>query len=274
MRIESLKLVYFSPTGTTKKIIEEISKGINYSSTEVVDITKPEGRKRQLRTSENELLIIGAPVYFGRVQANAIEWLNTIKTYNTPTVCIVVYGNREYDDALLELKETAVKKGCIPIACAAYIGEHSFSNSKTPIAAGRPDADDLRHAQSFGENIRKKIVSIPAISSISDISVPGKYPYIDMIDHKNMLSKMLSSVDFVAVDSNCLHCGDCAQHCPVGAIDSENSASVDKSKCIVCHACIKNCPAIARTVKNDMIKNIAFRLSEILKVRKEPVFFL
>jgi ferredoxin len=270
MRIESLKLVYFSPTGTTKKIIEEISKGINYSSTEVVDITKPEGRKRQLQTSENELLIIGVPVYFGRVQTNAIEWLNTIKAYNTPTVCIVVYGNREYDDALLELKETAVKKGCIPIACAAYIGEHSLSNSKTPIAAGRPDTDDLRHAESFGEKIREKIASIPSISFITDISVPGKYPYIDMIDQK----KMLSSVDFIAVDSNCLQCGDCAQHCPVGAIDSENSASVDKNKCILCNACIKNCKAIARTVKNDMVKNLALRLSEILKVRKEPVFFL
>ena len=270
MKIESLKLVYFSPTGTTKKIIERIAQGINHSSTEIVDITKPEERKKQIETSENELLIIGVPVYFGRVQTNAIEWLNTIKACNTPTVCIVVYGNREYDDSLLELKETTIKKGCIPIACAAYIGEHSFSNSETPIAVGRPDTDDLRHAESFGEEIREKIISIPSSRRISDISVPGKYPYIDMIDSK----KKLSSVDFIAVDSNCLQCGDCAKHCPVGAIDSENSASVDKDKCILCHACIKICPANARKIKNDMIKNIALRLSETFQVRKEPVFFL
>jgi len=91
-----------------------------------------------------------------------------------------------------------------------------------------------------------------------------------MIDSK----KKLSSVDFIAVDSNCLQCGDCAQHCPVGAINSENSASVDKNKCILCHACIKNCPANARKIKNDMIKNITLRLSEAFQVRKEPVFFL
>lgn len=270
MKIESLKLVYFSPTGATKRIIERIAYGISHSTVEIVDITKPEGRKQQLQTAENELLIIGVPVYFGRVQTNAIEWLHTIEAHNTPTVCIVVYGNREYDDALLELKDTMVKNGCLPIACAAYIGEHSFSNSEAPIAAGRPDADDLSQAELFGEKIKEKILSIPSISYIIDITVPGNYPYVDMIDGK----KMLSSVDFIAVDNNCSQCGVCAQYCPVGAIDPENSASIDTKKCILCHVCIKKCPANARTTKNDMIKNIALRLSQTFQDRKEPIFFL
>jgi len=270
MKIESLKLVYFSPTGTTKKILERIAQGINHSTVEKIDIAKPEARKQQLQTYENELVIIGAPVYFGRVQANAIEWLNTIEFHNTPTVCIVVYGNRAYDDALLELKNTTVKNGGVPIACAAYIGEHSFSNSETPIAAGRPDADDLSNAQLFGEKIREKILSVPSINHIADITVPGNYPYIDMIDSK----KRLSSVDFIAVENGCLQCGACSQHCPVGAIDSENSASIDINKCILCSACIKECPENARTIKNDMIKNIALRLSQTCQDRKEPIFFL
>ncbi|MGD0885356.1 MAG: EFR1 family ferrodoxin [Thermodesulfovibrionales bacterium] len=270
MKIESLKLVYFSPTGTTKKIIQAIARGISLSDMEMVDITKPEGRKQRLRTSESELLIIGMPVYFGRVQANAIEWLNTIEAHNTPTVCVVVYGNREYDDALLELKDAAIKIGCIPFACAAFIGEHSFSNLEAPIAAGRPDADDLSHAQLFAEKIRNKISSLPSINHIADISVPGSYPYKDMIDSK----KKLSSVDFISVDNSCSQCGTCAQHCPVGAIDSGNSISIDTRRCILCRACIKACPENARKIKNDMIKNIALRLSQMCQDRKEPVFFL
>ena len=270
MKIESLKLVYFSPTGTTKKIIERIAQGLDHGAVEVVDITKPEGRKQQLQTSENELLITGVPVYFGRIQTNALEWLHTIEAQNTPAVCIVVYGNRAYDDALLELKDTAVRNGCVPIACAAYIGEHSFSNSETLIAAGRPDADDLNHAQSFGEKIRKKILSVPSINHISDITVPGNYPYIDKTDIKNKFS----SVDFISVDNNCSRCGDCARHCPVSAIDSENSASIDMKKCILCSACIKACPMNARKIKSDMIKNISLRLSQTCQARKEPIFFL
>jgi ferredoxin len=270
MKIESLKLVCFSPTGTTKKIIEEIGRGINHNSVEQVDITKPENRKRKLETSEDELLIVGVPVYFGRVQANAMEWLNTIKGHNTPAVCIVVYGNREYDDALLELKETMASNGCKPIACGAYIGEHSFSCSDTPIAAGRPDSADLLHAQSFGEEIGKKIKSLQSIGQIGDISVPGQHPYIDMKDSK----KNFSGVDLVFVDGNCVQCGECARLCPVGAIKFEHSASVDQSKCILCCACIKHCPTSARRIKNGMVQNIAIRLGGALQGRKEPVLFL
>lgn len=270
MNIESLKLIYFSPTDTTKKIIQTIARGINLSDIEMVDITKPEGRKQRLRTSERDLIIIGMPVYFGRVQTNAIEWLHTIKAHNTPTVCVVVYGNRDYDDALLELKDTAVKIGCLPIACAAFIGEHSFSNSEAPIAAGRPNTDDLSRAEFFGEKIREKILSVPSVNHVTDITIPGNYPYIDMIDSK----KRLASVVFIVGHNSCLQCGDCAQHCPVGAIDSNDSASIDTNKCILCHACIKMCPANARGINNDMIKNIALRLSQECQERREPVFFL
>lgn len=270
MNIRLLKLVYFSPTGTTKKIVEAIAQGINHIPLEIVDITSPERRKRQLQTSDKELLLIGVPVYFGRVQPDAIEWLRTIKAHNTPAVCVVVYGNREYDDALLELKDSAAEVGALPIACAAFIGEHSFSGSESPIAPGRPDKDDLNSAKSFGKKIQEKISAVPSISHIADITVPGKYPYIDMEDSK----KNLSGVDLVSVGSNCVQCGECAQLCPVGAINFERSASVNKSKCILCHACIKHCPASARTAKNDLIKNIAIRLSSTLQGRKEPVLFL
>jgi ferredoxin/flavodoxin len=270
MNMESLKLVYFSPTDTTKKVIERIAHGINHSTVEIVDITKPEVRKQQLRSSENELLIIGVPVYFGRVPKNAIEWLHTIEAHNTPTVCIVVYGNREYDDALLELKDTVVKNGCIPIACAAYIGEHSFSNYETPVAAGRPDADDLSHAELFGEKIREKIISTPSRNHITDMTVPGDYPYKDMIDSK----KKLSFVDFIDVDDKCSHCGVCSQECPVGAIDLENSVSIDTLKCILCCACIKKCPENARIVKTGIVKNVAMRLSQTCQNRKEPELFI
>lgn len=114
MEIKSLKLIYFSPTGSTKKIAEEIKRGIGDVTAYIVDITKPVVRKQRLQTSENELLIIGAPVYEGRVQENALNWLQTIEAHHTPPVCIVVYGNRAYDDALIQIKNTLIADGCVP----------------------------------------------------------------------------------------------------------------------------------------------------------------
>lgn len=270
MEIRSLKLVYFSPTGTTKRIVEAIAQGIDQSAAEIVDITTPEGRNRQLQASGDELLLIGAPVYFGRVQADAIEWFRTIKAHNTPAVCVVMYGNREYDDALLELRDTAEKIGAFPVACAAFIGEHSFSGVETPIAPGRPDADDLSCAMSFGRKIKEKISALQSIGHVAATTVPGNDPYKDVQESR----KRLSGIDFIAVDDSCVQCGTCAQHCPVGAIDPENSASIDREKCIVCNACIKVCPQHARKISSDMIMNIALQLSRACQARKEPVYFL
>ena len=106
MNIESINLVYFSPTGTTKKVLQAIAQGIGNKNVKLTDITKPGNREKVLQPSENELLIVGVPVYMGRVPALIGDWLNQIKANKTPVVCVAVYGNREFEDALLELKNT------------------------------------------------------------------------------------------------------------------------------------------------------------------------
>ena len=234
MNIQSLKLVYFSPTGTTKAIIQSIACGISRNTAELIDITKPETRKKTLLTFENELLIIGVPVYIGRVPALITEWMRTIKAQNTPTVCVVVYGNRAYEDALLELKDILSSCGCKLIAGAAYIGEHSFSNDETPIAKDRPDKNDLHHAEMFGMEIKEKLNNLQAIEQTAELSIPGTHPY--QRDGK------LWVVDFIDVNNSCVNCGSCAEQCPTGAIDSVNNNMIDKEKCITCCACIKHCP--------------------------------
>lgn len=67
----------------------------------------------------------------------------------------VMYGNREYEDALLELNNIVVEAGFQPVAGGAFIDEHSFENDSTPIAKGRPDIKDLQKATEFGRTIRK-----------------------------------------------------------------------------------------------------------------------
>ncbi|MFA9393830.1 MAG: EFR1 family ferrodoxin [Halodesulfovibrio sp.] len=266
MKIESVKLVYFSPTGTTKAVIHGIARGLNSSSTELIDITKPEARIQPLLTSEDELLVVAVPVYMGRVPALLTEWLQMIKAKKTPAVCVVVYGNREYENALLELKDMLQDCGCIPIAGAAFVGEHSFSNSETPVALGRPTEDDLNCAKIFGQNIHEKLQSISSTSQISSVSVPGSYPYGGVTK--------LWDVDFIAVDNSCTQCGVCADVCPVGAIDLLHSTIIDQVKCITCCACIKNCPNSARSIKSGPVKDASIRLNTLYSEPKKLECFL
>ena len=261
-----MKLVCFSPTGTTKAVLRGIARGLDQRTAGIIDITNPDARIQHLQTSEHELLVVAVPVYMGRVPALLSDWLQAIQARNTPAVCVVVYGNRAYDDALLELRNTLTSRGCVPIAAAAYVGEHSFSSSEMPTAEGRPDTSDLRHAQDFGRRVLEKVRSASSIDHVSGIDVPGNYPYGGVTE--------LWSVDFIEVSDDCTQCGICAGGCPVGAIDRDDSRLVDKELCFTCCACIKNCPEGARTTKPGQVMDAAIRLNELYAERKEPESFL
>lgn len=62
-------------------------------------------------------------------------------------------GNRNYDDALIELRNILEQDGFRTVAGGAFVSEHSFSKT---LAAGRPDAKDLASMQEFGSKNRRK----------------------------------------------------------------------------------------------------------------------
>jgi len=274
MNIESVKLVYFSPTGTTEAVVREIARGTDSCTVEELDITRPGARIQSLRTSENELLIIGVPVYMGRVPALAAEWLQRLQAHNTPAVCVVVYGNRAYDDALLELTNILTERGCRQIAGAAFIGKHSFSTADTPTAEGRPDAGDLKNAELFGQKIGETLRSVTSATQISKPKIPGCHPYRQQTCHPYRKDTVFWNVDFIAVSDACIQCGICAEGCPAGAIDPDNSRAIDTEHCITCCACIRHCPNHARTIKPGIVRDASLRLYTLYNERKEPEYFL
>lgn len=262
--LEAVKMVYFSPTGTTKRVINGIAEGISHPNTIDINMTHTSTRELKLETTENELLIVAVPVYMGRVPAVISKWLKTIKAQNTKVVCVVVYGNRTFGNSLLELTDIMTDCGCNPIAAGAFIGEHSFSNTQYPIAVSRPNSYDLDYSRTFGQSIREKL-SAKSDNKIKLI-VAGERPYGGVTE--------LWDVDFIHVNSNCNKCGLCAQICPVGAIGETSSATVDTEKCIICCACIKNCPTNARTVKDGLVKDATIRLNNLCQEPKEAEYFI
>ena len=160
MNIHTTKLIYFSPTQTTKKVLESIAQGVHTAAVEHIDLTSARCEIYEQAGIHDTLAIIGSPVYGGRLPVDTISRLQQFKGNGTSADNVVVYGNRAYEDALLELRDLSMEMGCKPFAAGAFIGEHSYSTNAAPIAAGRPDTADLCKAEEFGKMVTEKIGNI------------------------------------------------------------------------------------------------------------------
>jgi ferredoxin len=211
----------------------------------------------------DELTIIAAPVYGGRIPSTAIERLKNLRTDGTPAVLVVVYGNRAYEDALLELKDLATGLGFKAVAGAAFIGEHSYSTPETPIATGRPDEADLEKAKVLGAKVKAKL---DRLTSIPRLVVPGNRPY-----KERRVGEPRSPE---TEPDTCILCGTCARICPTGVVTVSEAVKTEKEGCISCTACVKNCPTGARHWGEEGVKKMAEWLHTNYSARKEPEFFI
>jgi ferredoxin len=266
MNINSAKLIYFSPTQTTRKVMEGISQGLQAVNVEHLDVTPPDAEIQQPQGRYEDLAIIGSPVYSGRLPAVAISRFRKLQGNDAPAVIVVVYGNRAYEDALLELRDVALEAGFKPIAAGAFIGEHSYSTNYTPIAVGRPDVEDLGKAKAFGEMIREKMTNIRVLDQLVPHQVPGSFPYKGL--------RMLSDISPAVQQVLCTRCKRCTSVCPTAAIAVDDPTVTDKSMCIRCCACVKSCPAGAKTMEDPRIRQGAEQLSVNCSLRKEPEMYL
>ena len=263
--------MYFSPTGTTKKIVEEIGNRIvkikGIESAKTIDFTLPKQRVNGQHFNANDILLIGLPVYAGRVPNILLNYLNTIIGNDTLVIPIVLYGNRNYDDALIELNDILTGNGFRVIAAASFIGKHSFSKT---LAKNRPDTVDFTIAKAFADRVCEKIES----DTFSIVEIIGNRPYRKYYMPKDKAGK---SVDIRRVtpktDNNCIDCKICAEVCPMGSIDY-NDVTKMIGICIKCGACVKLCPTQSKYFDDPAYLRHKHELEEQFKKRREPELFV
>ena len=274
MTVNEAYLIYFSPTHTSKQIAEAIVHGTGIKNILPVNVTQQSAEEIVIPTSA--LAVIVVPVYGGHVAPLAMERLQNIRGLDTPTVLVVVYGNRAYEKALMELDAFAVPHGLKVIAGATFIGEHSYSTEKHPIAAGRPNDADLAFATDFGTKIIEKIQTADSMDTLYPVDVRAirrpAQPFFPLFRFLRKVIKLRKSgtplprTPWVEDESMCTHCGLCVVHCPVGAITKGNELHTDETKCIKCCACVKVCTKKARVYDTPF----ATLLSDCFKKQKLP----
>lgn len=267
MRIKRINLVYFSPTKTTQKIVNALAHAKAFANAEIIDnnLTSPNFETSLKPIESDDLVIFGMPVYAGRVPVEAIERFEKINNSASPVVLIAVYGNRHYDDALIEMRELATAKGMLPIAAGAFIGEHSYSTNEFPVAANRPDENDIQIAEKFAQQVFEKLNKLADASKIEPLNIPGTFP----LPERRPLPDAFAETDY----DKCIKCKKCIDLCPTGAIEFSDKIETVAEKCIICCACIKACPTNARFTKSEKIQGFSKLLFEKCSQRREPEIF-
>ena len=251
MKIEKWIVAHFSPTGGTRKVADAIAAGFHTPVVEM-DLTKADSA---VTLGENDALMAVLPVFAGRVPQVSLERLSALKGSRQKAVAVVVYGNREYEDSLLETKDALEAGGFRVIAAAAFIAEHSIVRS---VAAGRPDAEDEALCRQFAADVMAKA------DDAAPVQVPGNIPY----------KELKPSAFHPAANENCVKCGICAQQCPLGAIPLDDPSQTNHDRCINCMRCVEVCPVSSRALPDAFLTMITKMLNKNASGYKKPAIFL
>lgn len=257
---EKVETLYFSPTKTTEQVITTLSHAFD-KPVRKINITSKTNREKSYKFDSTNLTIIGVPVYAGRIPKIMETYFKTLEGNNTPTVIIAVYGNRDYDDALLEMRDILNKQNFNVIAAGAFIGQHSYTRQ---VGNNRPDAKDLEVVMAFAEDIFEKLKDDTKNHPL--LPVKGNHPY----------KERKSGEVFAPKTSNmCIHCGLCATDCPVQVIDHDDVTKIDAEHCLHCCRCIQVCPTQAKKFEHPFIKGLVNQLIDNCgDIRKEPELFI
>lgn len=248
--------IVFSPTGGTQKAATLLTDALEGEVTHV-DLTDSKQDFRTVELVQEDVAVISVPSYGGRVPAVAVERLGMVHGNGARAILVCVYGNRAYEDTLVELEDAAKKAGFRAIAAVAAVAEHSIVRQ---FAAGRPDAEDAQQLVAFAKQIQSKL----AMGDDSEPAIPGNRPYKNA-GGAGMVPKPTKE---------CINCGVCAATCPVQAIDKENPKKVDEKVCISCMRCVSVCPHSARKANPVMLSAAGLMLKKVCSERKGCELFL
>lgn len=274
MKIAHVKAVFYSATGNTETVVMTLAKALAAKldvELERFDYTLPASREGTKQYKPTDLVIFGTPVYAGRIPNKMLPYIQSGFAGNGAlAVPVAVFGNRNFDNALIELRNELEAHGFHTIAGAGVPTEHVFSSKLAP---GRPNEEDLAALEVFAGKIAEKVLAMTEVPE--PIQVRGDEPvgpYYTPLGTDGKPAVFLKAKPKTHPDQ-CDKCGACAQVCPMGSIPVD-APDTCAGICIKCQACIKTCPTNAKYMDDPAFLSHVAMLEEHYARRTEAEWFL
>ncbi len=253
MRVDTVRAIFFSPTGSTGKIVKGLLSGMDIGAVKFSDLTLPRDREAFNADIGQDIVLIAVPVYVERIPEEIARILRTIRGNGVPAIICAVYGNVGYGKSLLELYDICRLSKLRVIAAGAFVAEHSFSGKSIKLACGRPNGRDIQQALEFGRNIIERADDWAKGGCLSRSKIRGRIPSIFSMLPKDGAKRITFAP---VINESCSHCSACVASCPAGAISED--LSIDDGKCIRCCACVRKCGEGAREIRFKKKKIMEF----------------
>lgn len=153
--------LYYSPVGGTAIMTERLARSIR----SMLDDCSPEDVKVEfhdlikepagsVKVDEETVVVIGMPVYVGKIPLPAAEALRCISGNGAMTLTSVSYGGRSYGNALFELNSLAEDCGFRPVGAGAFLISHMARRGSAHSSA---PALDMESINDFSKAASEKI---------------------------------------------------------------------------------------------------------------------
>ena len=129
--------MYFSPTGGTRQAARILAEELG--TPQEMDFSLPGKDYGMYRFEPGDVCFVAVPSFGGRVPTAALVNLTKVQAHGAAAVVVAAYGNRAYEDTLLELRKAMEGCGFKVVAAVAAVTEHSIMSR---YGKGRPDLED------------------------------------------------------------------------------------------------------------------------------------